>query len=397
MSAISIALYVDGRPQQVPQTLTGTHAAARAARGTAWLDLDRPAADDVRSVADELGVQPLVVEDSGRPHPRSKLERYGDVLLMVLLPARYVEADERVDFGEVQVLIGPDFVVTLRHTSGLDLAALRAAVETRPELLRVGPPAVLHAVVSHVVAAYAPVIAGLQNDIDEIEDEVFGGDPDVSRRIYALTREVIEFQRATAPLIGMLDTLRESFEEQGVAEELRRRLRHVRDDAHRGADRADAFRHSLGGHPRGQRHARESAPGRGDQASDGDLTRPERPGEAHLGVGGHRARARRDQLDLRDELRPDAGAAVGLGVPLRARAHARLGTRAVRPVQAEALAVAGGPARATTAAELRPVEGRGRRRRPGTREGRRGPPTRGAGRAAASGPGCRRRRDSRAR
>ncbi|HLS32709.1 MAG TPA: magnesium and cobalt transport protein CorA [Brevibacterium sp.] len=246
MSAISIALYVDGRPQQVPQTLTGTHAAARAARGTAWLDLDRPAADDVRSVVDELGVQPLVVEDSGRPHPRSKLERYGDVLLMVLLPARYVEADERVDFGEVQVLIGPDFVVTLRHTSGLDLAALRAAVETRPELLRVGPPAVLHAVVSHVVAAYAPVIAGLQNDIDEIEDEVFGGDPDVSRRIYALTREVIEFQRATAPLIGMLDTLRESFEEQGVAEELRRRLRHVRDDAHRGADRADAFRHSLG-------------------------------------------------------------------------------------------------------------------------------------------------------
>ncbi len=72
------------------------------------------------------------------------------------------------------------------------------------------------------------MVAGLENDIDEIEDQLFGGDPAVSRRIYELSREVIEFQRATRPLAGMLDALRSGFEKYEVDEELRRNLRDVR-------------------------------------------------------------------------------------------------------------------------------------------------------------------------
>lgn len=87
------AVYVDGRPQTVPQVLTGTRSATRAVSGMAWLDLDRPDTDQLRSTAEEFGVQPLFVEDSARPHLRSKIERHGDVLLVVLLPARYVERD----------------------------------------------------------------------------------------------------------------------------------------------------------------------------------------------------------------------------------------------------------------------------------------------------------------
>ena len=63
-----------------------------------------------------------------------------------------------------------------------------------PELLRRGPEAILYAIMDHVVDDYAPVVAGLENDIDEIETEVFGGNVGVSRRIYELSREVIECQ-----------------------------------------------------------------------------------------------------------------------------------------------------------------------------------------------------------
>ena len=102
--------------------------------------------------------------------------------------------------------------------------------------------AIVYAIVDHVVDGYQPVVAGLQNDVDEIEDEVFGASPTVSRRIYELTREVIEFQRATGPLDGMLARL---MEEPGLDDEERRYLRDVHDHALRVEEQADAFRALL--------------------------------------------------------------------------------------------------------------------------------------------------------
>ena len=118
-------------------------------------------------------------------------------------------------------------------------------MEGDPELLRLGPEAVLYAILDGVVDGYAPVVAGLQNDIDEIETEVFRGDPKVSRRIYELSREVIEFQRATSPLQGMLDGLMAGFEKYETDEELQRYLRDVADHATTVAERVDGFRQML--------------------------------------------------------------------------------------------------------------------------------------------------------
>jgi magnesium transporter len=163
----------------------------------------------------------------------------------VLKAARYRDATEEVEFGEVHVFVGPDFVVTVRHAEAPNLAAVRRRVERDPELLRQGTEAVLYAIMDKVVDGYAPVVAGLENDIDEIETEVFRGDPKVSRRIYELSREVIEFQRATRPLIGMLDSLRAGFDKYGVDEELQRSLRDVADHVTQVVERVDAFRELL--------------------------------------------------------------------------------------------------------------------------------------------------------
>src|SRR5690606_8967053 len=116
-------------------------------------------------------------------------------------------------------------VITVRHSEAPDLSAVRGRMESDPALLARGPQAVLYAILDAVVDGYAPVISGLQNDIDEIEVQVFAADPAVSRRIYELSREVIEFQRATRPLLGILDGLIAGAPKYGVDEELESHLR----------------------------------------------------------------------------------------------------------------------------------------------------------------------------
>jgi magnesium transporter len=112
------------------------------------------------AVAEEFGLHELAVEDAIVAHQRPKLERYGDTLFVVLRPARYLDAAEEVDFGELHVFIGPDFVLTVRHSEVPNLAAVRRRMEDDPDLLRRGPEAVLYAILDAVVDGYAPVVAG---------------------------------------------------------------------------------------------------------------------------------------------------------------------------------------------------------------------------------------------
>jgi magnesium transporter len=208
----------------------------------AWIGLYRPEPAEVQSVAAEFRLHDLAVEDALKGHQRAKLERFGDTLFVVLRPARYLDDVEKVEFGELHVFVGRDFVVTVRHAESPDLAAVRRRLEAAPELLGTGPQAVLYGILDEVVDGYAPVVAGLENDIDEIEDEIFGADRDVSRRVYELSREVIEFQRAVHPLVAMLEALQHGAEKYGLDLELQQRLRDVQDHAIRVAERADAFR-----------------------------------------------------------------------------------------------------------------------------------------------------------
>lgn len=242
MGVVDNAVYVEGRRHSQPSGLDQTYEAMRATGGMAWIGLYRPDHAEVASLAEEFGIHPLAVEDTVKAHQRPKLERYGDVLFTVLRPARYLDDEERVEFGELHVFLGPQVVVTVRHAESPDLARVRRRMEASPDLLRLGPEAVLYAILDQVVDEYGPVVGGLENDIDEIEDQLFAGDPAVSRRIYELLREVMEFQRATHPLLGMLSALEAGFDTYGVDEELRRHLRDVQDHVVRVVERADGFR-----------------------------------------------------------------------------------------------------------------------------------------------------------
>lgn len=243
---VQAALYRDGVRVGTPETLADTYRELRdQPSGMAWIGLARPTEEELHSLAAEFGLHPLAVEDAMEAHQRPKLERYGDTLFVVLRAARYLDAPEEVDFGELHVFVGRDFVITVRHGAAPDLSAVRRRMEDSPELLRLGPEAVLYAILDAVVDGYAPVVAGVQNDIDEIETEVFGGDPEVSRRIYELSRETVEFQRATRPLVGMLHGLMAGFAKYGTDEELQRYLRDVADHVTHTSERVDGFRQAL--------------------------------------------------------------------------------------------------------------------------------------------------------
>jgi len=245
-SLINNAIYVDGCRIERPESLGATYSALDRHDGSmAWIGLYRPSADELTSLADQFGLHELAVEDAVLAHQRPKLERYGDTLFVVLRAARYLDSEEEVEFGELHVFIGRNFVITVRHAESPDLSLVRARLEESPDLLARGTEAVLYAILDAVVDGYAPVVAGIAKDIDEIETQVFDGDPRVSRRIYELSREVIDFQRAAQPLIEILDQLSSGFDKYSIAVDLQQYLRDVADHVEHVNERIDEFRTLL--------------------------------------------------------------------------------------------------------------------------------------------------------
>ena len=211
----------------------------------AWIGVHGASADQIHELAVTFNLHPLAVEDAILAHQRPKIERYGDTLFVVLRAATYDDRTETVAFGEIHIFLGADFVITVRHSAEPSLKPVRDRLEANPELLALGPEAVFYAVADYVVDGYGPVVAGLENDIDEIEAQVFESDPTVSRRIYELSQEVLGFQRAVRPLLDVVRHIEEGFAKYGTQEELQNNFRDVADHATIVAERVGGFRESL--------------------------------------------------------------------------------------------------------------------------------------------------------
>lgn len=208
MPIVDSAIYVNGQRTPTPPDFSSTLEELKARGGTCWMGLYRPTAEEIHRAADEFGLHPLAIEDTLEAHQRAKMDSYEDHTLLVLRPARYLDDVEKVEFGELHVYTGPNFVLTARQAEVPDLAHVRRRMEHSPELLTMGTVAIQYAIIDQVVDEYEPVADGLGVDIEEIEADLFSGDYGVSRRIYELFREVSEFQKAVAPLERVLTALR---------------------------------------------------------------------------------------------------------------------------------------------------------------------------------------------
>ncbi|MFC9299381.1 magnesium and cobalt transport protein CorA [Streptomyces sp. NPDC057011] len=209
---VDCAIYRNGRRTEGPEDFSDALDEARAT-GDAflWVGMHEPTAKEFDHVRSEFGLHALAVEDALTAHQRPKLEVYDDSLFVVLKPVQYDEASDTVTAGELMVFIGDSFVVTVRHGEGSPLAAVRRRLEHEPDVLRHGPTAVLYAVSDAVVDHYIDVAAELQADLEELEAEVFAPNSldtkNTAARIYGFKRQVLEFRRATSPLLQPMDRL----------------------------------------------------------------------------------------------------------------------------------------------------------------------------------------------
>lgn len=196
--------------------------------GFVWLGLFEPDATMLSEVQDHFNLHELAVEDAQSFHLRPKIEQYADgIQFVVLRTARYDDKSEEVEFGEISLFLSREFAITVRQGVASDLRQSRVRLEQRPELLAEGPSSVLWAVLDQVVDNYAPVVEGLERDIEEVEATVFSALAAPAQRIYFLRREVTDFYRAVHPLLGPLESL-----ERGgyrASEPLREYFRDVND------------------------------------------------------------------------------------------------------------------------------------------------------------------------
>jgi magnesium transporter len=208
-----------------------------------WLGLRNPTEDELDRAQRCFGLDPLAVEDARETHQRPKLEDYDGSVFIVLRPARYIDETESVEFGEIHLFVAPTYAIAIRHGEASELRSARRHLEAS-KMIGHGVGAVAWAVIDKVVDDYAPVVDGIDNDIQEVEQDIFASGRDSTQRIYFLKREVIEFHRAVSPLLPSLEAIeRGAFPEIDPA--LRSHFRDVADHARRVNEQVTSHRELL--------------------------------------------------------------------------------------------------------------------------------------------------------
>ena len=201
---VDSALYRKGQRIEVdcfPHEFDKMRAEATEDGDFVWVGLYKPSERELNDVAEAFGLHPLAVEDALKAHQRPKLERYDDSLFLTLKSLWYVDAEDAVETGEINLFVGRNYIVSVRHGEGAELHTARLDLEEQTAVLGHGPSAVVYAICDRVVDSYEDVALSLEEDVDEVEQSVFSTSrTQDSKRIYILKRELAEVRRAVNPL-----------------------------------------------------------------------------------------------------------------------------------------------------------------------------------------------------
>ena len=242
---VDCAVYEEGRRRAVDLSLKDACEAASQPGAFVWIGLFEPTPQEFESIRSEFSLHPLAVEDALSAHERPKLEHYGDSKFLVLKTATYDDEQETVHIGEIMCFVGEGFLITVRHGKAPELSDVRARMEDEAERLKFGTMAALHAILDKVVDDYEPVVAGLQTDVDQVEQQLFGEGGEATSRIYKLGREVLLFSRAVQPLLAPVGALTEG-RAGAMDDALRDYFRDVMDHLVRVNQQVDAYHELLG-------------------------------------------------------------------------------------------------------------------------------------------------------
>jgi magnesium transporter len=177
-----------------------------------WVALVEPTQEELDEMAREFDLHELAVEDARKGHQRPKIEEYGDSLFAVLHPAEIVKLDDGSDdirIGEVDIFVGYNYVLTVRHRTQIGFAAVRARTEREPELLRHGSGFVLYALIDNVVDRYFPVLDQLETRLEASEEQLFSSasSRDKLEELYGIKRQLMTLRHVVAPLMEAVGKL----------------------------------------------------------------------------------------------------------------------------------------------------------------------------------------------
>jgi len=214
-----------------------------------WIGVQEPDEALLQSLQQAFGLHDLAVEDALRAHQRPKLEEYGDSLFVVLRTAQLAgdgDGSGRVAFGETHIFVGPRYVLSVRHGPSVSYTEVRARCESTPSLLRKGPGFVLYAIMDFVVDHYFPIVDSLEEKLEGIEQEIFGGSfrPEMTERIYNLKRDLLALKRAVSPLMEVCNRL-VRYDVALIPEDTRPYFRDVYDHVIRINETVDTLRELL--------------------------------------------------------------------------------------------------------------------------------------------------------
>ncbi|MDO4686984.1 MAG: magnesium/cobalt transporter CorA [Corynebacterium sp.] len=245
-------VYVGG--ERLPEEFTYAAALAEVrsrGQGFVWLGMLEPTETHMNNVAEAFDLHELIVEDAVAAHQRPKVERYDDQLFLVVRSVKYQEhesvsdAKEIISTGEVQMILGKDFIITIRHGQHTRIAGLRQKVEQDPERCAMGPSAVAWRIADILVDEYLSISTELGYDVDELENQVFTPNSRFDiEQIYMLKREILEMRHAIDPLAHALQALIQNHKDL-IPKSIRSYFRDVLDHELIAADRVAGYDERL--------------------------------------------------------------------------------------------------------------------------------------------------------
>jgi magnesium transporter len=172
-----------------------------------WVALKDPEEAELDAMKEEFGLHELAIEDVRTHHQWPKIEEYGESLFTVMHPVELQE-DGTLNFGEVNVFVGANYVLSVRRRVKHGFQKVRERCESEPPLLKQGSAFVLYALMDDIVDGYFSVLETLTGELEELEDRIFK--PQEHNDARELIEELYRFKRRLVVLRHHIGPLLES-------------------------------------------------------------------------------------------------------------------------------------------------------------------------------------------
>jgi len=176
-----------------------------------WLDLCEPTADELHTMAEELGLHALAVEDATTPHERPKLDHYSTHLYMDAYSVAFDRASGAVKKHEIGAFITPRALITVRKDESFDIDEITKRWDETPELTKEGVSFLLYGLIDAIVDSHFDAVQSLDGAMEELEGMLFSERRDsitqTQRRSFALRKSLVELRRAVLPMREVVNAL----------------------------------------------------------------------------------------------------------------------------------------------------------------------------------------------